>query len=60
MNDEVLEFRRVYDEYFKKFNDSFPTYCVRHLSYKKITELMQKCIDENKPTDLCNKKDVDY
>ncbi len=54
------EFYRIQDEYFERFNDTFPTYCVRYLSIEEIIKLIQKCLDENKPTDLCSEEDVDY
>ena len=58
-NNTEEEFYKVQDEYFERFNDTFPTYCVRYLGKEEIIKLIKKCLEDNKPTDLCN-EDVDY
>lgn len=59
-NNTEEEFYRVQEEYFERFNDTFPTYCVRYLGKEKKVKLIKKCLDDNKPTDICDEPDIDY
>ena len=58
--EELEKLEKLQDEYFKKFKDTFPTYCVKDKSIEEIIKLIQKCIDDGKPTNLCDEEDVDY
>lgn len=47
-------------KYADKFNENFPLFVVRDLSEKEIKDIIQKCLDENKPYEIETDSDRFY